>query len=74
MEIKYEKTPVQIIDIKIQNDTIKMGFVNEDKQLFAQVITLYSQNGTNVGQAGCTLNKEELKQYISTLEEMYKQM
>ena len=74
MVIKYPNTPVPTVDIKIDNNKIKMGFTDESKQLFVQVITSYSQNGDDVGQACCAMSKNELNEYINVLQEMHKQM
>lgn len=74
MIIKYPISTVPTVDIKIENDTVKIGFANATKQLFIQITTSYSSNGTNIGQSSVTLNKDELKEYMNVLEEMYNQM
>lgn len=74
MIIKYPNTPVPTVEIKAENDDIKMGFTNENRKLFVQVITSHSQDGTNVGQAACILDKEELEEYINVLKGMHELM
>ncbi|HLO11182.1 MAG TPA: hypothetical protein VK190_02875 [Pseudoneobacillus sp.] len=74
MIIKYLNTPVPTIGIKVNNDALKIGFSNESKKLFVQVLTSRSQDGTEIGQASCILDKKELEEYINILKEMHELM
>lgn len=74
MIIKYPINTTPTVEIKVENDTVKMGFASEIKQLFVQVVTSYSKSGVNLGQGCLTLNKEELREYIGVLKDMHKQM
>lgn len=74
MIIKYRYTPIPKVDVKLDKDEIVLGFTNENKQNFMQCITSYISNGDKIGQACFSCTKEELKEYIKILNEMYKQM